>query len=545
MSNDAFSTVFSCPRCSAAIAMQGERGICSYCGTPIERPGSLPTNPFSSTVNVSPNVYPRARVARRGWHPLLLFLLALLMVGGGFLAGRASVRAPLGPIVVLPTRGPGPGTIAATAIASIGVSDNGSLSELVATLPRDGAGADILAYMYHPDSSRYSLALIDGGSHAARWHSPLLSKDAYQGEFALGDDLVFLTDKTQLLALRRRDGTLAWQASLAVEPNSGCATCLRMLGKQVAVLEKDSTIEVFDGQSGQPAWHQRMPGGAYHLTAAGDRIIMFVEEAKQPTQLQFLDPATGKPSLQLQPECPSAHPGFDKERPNENTTTMLFNADSTRMYMMFGFFARCVQGWDLTNGKLLWQTALTDQQLTGSWDPNQPVFDDTTIYTSNYGQVWALNTSDGTVRELINDKEYSLKPIVQRDGTLIVLAAPTWDSQRQELWGLDVQSGARRWQQKLQAHQLRSGGSSGDWEERLTPQGLLVAQVLRDESQLIVATLDVSTGESISRQQHDLTDLHMPSLRASLWADDIGWLMLDNQVVAIDLKTGAISYRLK
>jgi hypothetical protein len=37
----------------------------------------------------------------------------------------------------------------------------------------------------------------------------------------------------------------------------------------------------------------------------------------------------------------------------------------------------------------------------------------------------------------------------------------------------------------------------------------------------------------------------MPSLRASLWADDIGWLMLDNQVVAIDLKTGAISYRLK
>src|SRR5436305_12876105 len=39
MSNNE-AVVFYCPSCGASIAMQGDQGICAFCGTAIERPKS-------------------------------------------------------------------------------------------------------------------------------------------------------------------------------------------------------------------------------------------------------------------------------------------------------------------------------------------------------------------------------------------------------------------------------------------------------------------------------------------------------------------------
>ena len=91
---------------------------------------------------------------------------------------------------------------------------------------------------------------------------------------------------------------------------------------------------------------------------------------------------------------------------------------------------------------------------------------------------------------------------------------------------------------------MRHGSSSGDWEARLTPNGLLVAQVLRDDAQLQIDMFDPRTGKSLGQQQHALADMHMPSLRASLWGDDTAWLMIDSTVFAIDMKSGQIAYRM-
>jgi outer membrane protein assembly factor BamB len=148
------------------------------------------------------------------------------------------------------------------------------------------------------------------------------------------------------------------------------------------------------------------------------------------------------------------------------------------------------------------------------------------------------------MRTLIEDKEYNLRPLARRDNVLIVLAAPTWDSQRQELWGLDVADGERRWQQSLQAHDLRNGSSSGDWDWQLTPAGLVLVQVLRDDARLIVETLDPRTGASSARQETQLTDLHMPSLYQPMWTEDTVYLKLDSDIYAFDLATGKLAYQL-
>ena len=71
---------------------------------------------------------------------------------------------------------------------------------------------------------------------------------------------------------------MAWQATLAVEPNNSCERCLRAIGQQVAVLEKDSTVEVFDAQSGKPAWSTRLKQNPYGgLTVAGERLVVLEE----------------------------------------------------------------------------------------------------------------------------------------------------------------------------------------------------------------------------------------------------------------------------
>ena len=124
--------------------------------------------------------------------------------------------------------------IVSTAMA-IAIDDKGSVTELAAVLPRDGKGGDLIAYVYHSDSSRYSVALIDGGTHAARWQSQLLSKEAYQGLLSASQDMIYFTDKDQLFALHTRDGALAWQAALAgLRPND---TIVGFRGQPIASVD--------------------------------------------------------------------------------------------------------------------------------------------------------------------------------------------------------------------------------------------------------------------------------------------------------------------
>lgn len=543
MSNYTAPTVYTCPSCSASIAMQGDHGLCAYCGTAIERPRGL-----SRLLGQGPQIAahaggansPRAARAGRGVSRALVLLLVLLAAGGGFLAGRMPLGAVAPPIVVLPTSGPAALKATPAAVAP----DSGMLSELVAVLPRDGRGGDLLGYLYYSDSSRYSLALIDGGSHQARWRGPLLSKNAYQGLAALAPDRVYLSDGDQLYGLSRRDGGVLWQVTLNVEPSLGCHGCMRAVGDYVAVLEKDGGLQVFNGASGQLAWQQRLADRPSQLLLAGEQIVTLTDPGeKQPRQVSLLDAATGKPTMQLSPTCPRAHANFDDEQ-LDASSPLLFSADGSRMFTMYGFFAKCAQLWDLRSGEKIWETALDDDQVN-SWYDTQPLVDGTTIVTSASHHLTTIDLESGQVRTLLADKDYSLIPLAIRDGVLIAQAAPDWDSQRQEIWGIDAQTGQRRWQVKLQAHDLREPHSSGDWDWQLTSAGLVVVQVLREDARLIVEQIDPSSGASQLRQEHALEDMHMPGLRDTLWSDDVAWLQIDSTIIAVDLATATIEYSLR
>ena len=546
MSNNE-AVVFYCPSCGASIAMQGNQGICAFCGTAIERPKSAQAPRPARPPQAEPPVWngpsvtiARANLARpRRGGGCLGTLLILVIVAAIAIGIGAQVTG--GRLLALLSKG----TAQLSQIpAVINQLNLGPITKMAAVLPRDGKGGDLLVYAYGVGNTRYSVALIDGANHAARWQSQPLSKNAYQGALVAGQDMVYLTDNDQLLALHLSDGTLAWQTALAVEPQSSCDACVQLLGNHIIVLEKNSGVQAFDAKTGKLAWEKRLPDNTRHLPIAGERLVTTQPAPeKDGTIIAFLDPATGKPALQIDPHCPQPNTFSELERPRADTP-FLFSDDAKTMYAMYGFFSQCAQAFDLNTGKTRWEVTMAENMLPSSWYNNTALVTDQAVYVNQNNLIWAMDTADGSVRTLIEDKEYNLRPLARRDNILIVLAAPTWDSQRQVLWGLDVTTGERRWQEPLQAHDLRQGSSSGDWDWQLTPKGLVVVQVLRDDARLIVETFDPRSGVSSATQESQLTGLHSPSLYQPMWTDDTAYLKLDSQIYAIDLATGKVAFQL-
>jgi outer membrane protein assembly factor BamB len=263
--SDNEATVFYCPSCGASIAMHGDQGTCAFCGTAIERPKSAkPPQPArppqdqppvwngpSITVVRAERAKPKRASSCLGTLIMLVILVAVgLVVGASIFGNRLITAISNGPAGLATAISSGTGSIPAV----LNQLKLGSITELAAVLPRDGKGGDLLVYTYGVGDSRYSVALIDGGSQAPRWQSQPLSKEAYQGLLVAGQGMVYLTDQDSLIALRLSDGTPAWQAALAVEPQSSCADCLRLLGGHVIVLEKNSSLQAFDAQTGKLAW---------------------------------------------------------------------------------------------------------------------------------------------------------------------------------------------------------------------------------------------------------------------------------------------------
>jgi outer membrane protein assembly factor BamB len=141
-------------------------------------------------------------------------------------------------------------------------------------------------------------------------------------------------------------------------------------------------------------------------------------------------------------------------------------------------------------------------------------------------------------------KKYRFIPVAARDGTVIVLTWPTWDTDKQSLLGLDAKTGEQRWEFKLLATDARITETHGHLDLRLTRNGLLVVQVLEDQKQLLVETLDPRTGASAEKRTTTLDGSGSHVFWDALWSTDIAWLDIGSWVYGIDLRTGATMYRL-
>jgi outer membrane protein assembly factor BamB len=530
-----------CPSCGASIQMDGAKGTCMYCGTAVER-----SRPAAGASDARRGYLPRpsypayrpSAAPRRGIAGMFLLLSLVLLIGFAILIGVT--RGLFTRLVGTPSL--------PSSLTELQSATREPISQIAAALPRDGKDYDLLAYLNNPAGDGYFLALIEGGSHALRWKSQLLSKQAQSGFLTPGPGMVYLTDESRLLALRLSDGTPAWQTSLVAEPPSGCEGCLSVLKGRVVVLQKDGSLQAFDAASGQLAWSLRLEGTPRRLPVVGGRLVVLQPiEKNRGALVQLLDPSSGKPAQTIEPRCPSTHFPGQEERP-DSSDPLLFSPDGGTLYSLFGFFNQCAQRWDLAAGKRVWQMPIEGDAVSPNWHDAHPLLADNAIFISSdrggEHTIWALSSAGGKFRQIAHEKDNYLIPVAARDGILVVLAWPSWDSSRQALWGLDAATGERRWQFVPQAKDARFTDVFGNWDWRLGAKGLTVIQVLDDQKQLISEILDLKTGVSSARQVTALKGPGSQTWWRVTWADDMAWLDIGSSIYAVDLTTGATAYQL-
>ena len=562
MPNAGDTRAFYCPSCGASVEMDGDRGSCMYCGTVVERQASSAQQARFTVTQARLGPLPASSYATSnppatvGCGPArllvgLIFSAIFVAVGIGIgllLAGRPGAgdslgngrAAPTSPLAASPAAAPSP------IGGGLPIAKLGSINELIAGLPRDGAGEDLLVYVNNPNDQGISVALIDGGGRTVRWKSQPLSKEAYRGRLITDVDMIYLTDHERLLALRLSDGTQAWEAPLVAEPN--CDECLRLARGHVIVAQKDGSLQGFDTRSGQRAWSIDLDDPPQHLPLVGDRLLLMQPVEKSGRLFSLVDPATGKQSQRIEPTCPNTSFPDQPERPEEYSP-LLFAPDGKTLYTTFGFFSKCAQRWDLASGKRIWQTALDGEGIPESgWEGRRSLLADDAIFFGydrpEQGAIWAMDTASGKLREVVAKKKYLFAPIAERDGVLIALTWPNWDQKKQTLVGLDARTGEQRWEFKPQATDARLIETHGHLDWQMTKQGLLVVQVLEDERQLIVEMLDPRTGASAGKQVTALKDSGSHVFWDALWSNDMAWLDIGSRVYALDLTTGAAVYQL-
>jgi outer membrane protein assembly factor BamB len=555
-----------CPSCGASVEMQGNQGSCIYCGAVVERQASSGTtaNPRFTVTQTqlgapppsSYSTFNQPTPARRSPGCMLGLAMSVMftvigIVIGLLIAGQSLSRSLFGNVGATPA----PSSRATAAPAPSPAPNNesdappavtiGNINEMLVALPRDGP-ADLLVYVNNPNDQGLSLVRIDGGSHAALWKSQPLSKEVYQGLLVAGADMAYLTDHERLLALHLSDGSVAWEAPLVAEPVTGCHDCLRLIKDHVVVLQKDGSLQGFDTRSGQRSWSISLDDPPRRLPVVDGRLLLFQTAERGRQLLSLIDPANGKATGQIEPTCPRED--NSDEEPLRSDSTLLFEPDGKTMYALYGFFSQCAQRWDLTNGKLVWETPLGQDKPTGWSGEDSPLLADGMIFFNpsrgDEGALSALDTSTGKLRTVITKKKAHFVPVAARDGILIALTWPTWDTKKQSLVGLDARTGEQRWEFTSQTEGSRLSESHGNWDWRMTPKGLLSIQVLEDQKQLVVETIDLRTGASTGQQITPLDDSGSQVFWDVLWGDDTAWLDIGRFVYVLDLATGTTMYRL-
>lgn len=414
------------------------------------------------------------------------------------------------------------------------------IDDLVRVVPRDAASDDMLVLLAQDEN--ILLGLIDSTGSTLRWQTPPLSKQARHSSIALGRDIVYLADQTQLQALRLSDGKPAWQATLSVELPSNCADCLLLINDRIVVLQKDHTLQSFDARTGQPGWHMRLKDQLQHIPLIDGKLALVQQSEEQSgTEIQLLDPNSGAITRRLAPSCTRGDP--DSESASfYSSSRLLSSPDGAALFTFLTGSHDCMQRWSADADQPVWQVWLDDDIAPSSWNAQNTLLTDQHMFIANDGVLSVLDTTTGALTNLMRDKEYYLTPLFARGTLVVVKATPDWDSARHSLWALDTTTGERRWEFAIQAKEWFGDAGFNEWGAQLTPAGVAVVQVPNEAKQLIVDWLDLQTGASVGHQLTKLDD-SSTTVWDNRWTARMAWLQIGSNIYTIDLLTGAVVER--
>ena len=419
----------------------------------------------------------------------------------------------------------------------------------VALIPSGQANSpDIATLFYDPDADTRFIGLVDGTTGKLRWQAAKLSGEGIADAIVTGPDLVYAANATDLLAYRKSDGNLAWQAQMPDKLNYGSSVMLLTAGR-VITDNADQTIQAYDAKTGSLVWSKRLGGYDRSLRLMGNSLVLVdYTDNNNDFGLVFLDPATGSQQKVITPTC--TYNDYDSSI--DPSAGLVYDQSENALYLVYDSAYGCVQRLDLASGQTSW-SANSHDSFSFSSDGLQSLMTDSSLYFSNRNDILAVNRSSGEMKVLLTNPDYDLLPLAMAGDKLIVRARRTRGTERFELWGVEAVSGSRAWQLDMQGSapidppDAMSGlidDSDWGWTWKLTRAGLVIMNFQGKPNQLVLETFNPENGTSLGKQTIALKKIsgdfyEIPTVIG--WQGSVVYLSLESNIYSLDVTTGKLT----
>lgn len=542
-------TSSECPNCGAPIDLSTIKSTdtqieCAHCGSMLDLPGreKLREIQAQTIVITTGDVAParaQARPAKKssGGGCVGLFVVLLTLGIPAFVLWQTGVlNMFFGERVSVTTNVPGlPAVIQVAPGARIWGDPlpmplaNDQPQEIL-YLTSDGDGARAVSF--------------SPSKRAEAWRSPQLSESFTDIALAADAERAYIADGEKLLALNRNDGSATWEIALPYALNNGyyCdeARCLRVFGSHLVLRLKDGTLLALDAQTGRTQWQKRLnytSGGVFD--ALGHPAAVDTEDGKNTdATVTVFDVATGEVKAQFSP-CHT----------RERSYTACANAadhyipspDGEFMYVVSDASTAAVCKFDLSDGSQQWVfTATRDEgdgtaQLPFIGNPPYLATDDALyiVQGSSDASIVRVDAVTGKATRIFTDTRHEILAVAATNDVLVVRATPVFDRTKTELWGLDGQTGERKWQIGL-----KTKHSFDDFAVHVTPDNrLFLAQTQWEDGKALFDVLDPQTG--VSRGQVTQA-IERADLTGHAFSGDSAWLNIATYLHQVDMATGEV-----
>ena len=390
----------------------------------------------------------------------------------------------------------------------------------VAEVVRSGARQSGAARVY---LTRIGLPPAD----KARWDLVLdgvTGPDAGLVRLWLDGDRVLVAFRERLEARALATGAPLWTATMSDAIHGACRQCLALGGGRIVVLAADGVAQAFDGATGRALWRAETRLNrptAPDLEIAGDLVgVVDRGPTAGAVELLLLRADSGQPVRRIRPGCAQESPWVD-------TTQAEYAGDRVVLALGRAGTASCFEAWDLRRGALVWHAPLPRpgvriEESRVPWyaaSGRGLSLGQASAGASGKGAVWTLALDRGRLRSLPVPEGYETRVLDARDGVLILRATRQRGTVRDELWAMDLGTGAVLWEKPLGS----TGGAVPRWTARAVSGGVALLQALERPNRLAYEALDLRTGRSLASVT---AEVEAASWEGVAWTDEAAWLTI-------------------
>ncbi len=387
-----------------------------------------------------------------------------------------------------------------------------------------------------PDND--TLTYLSPDRASVRWESQPLGDNGNSWVVTYGDTMVLVADEARLIALRRDNGVLAWEAPLTdAIAATICRDCLQVFGDVAVALPQDGVVQAFRLSTGAPLWNLRLREPTRQLVRVGE-LVGVPDELPDDISygaLYLYDPRDGSPQGEIMPSC-DEQGGY--ERRVSYYMDVGYDPGGRTLIWLVPSSPVCLLSYDVATGAI--SRTMLEEFTSSDLEPRSSLWAGDTLYLSDTERIYAVGPQER--RLLLSAEDYDLWPLAANERVLLVEAQRTRGSTRSELWVVDAASGERLWERVLLGDDplLEREDDTGNFTATLLGDSVALVEQNSEGEQIVYELLGLSDGASRVRTVLAVADPDT-YIRGVTWGRKHVFLSI-NELYGVELTSGRTAY---